>query len=305
VPKDIWSFQGYFRKKGGYHMEYVSTLLDDGQEIDMLSAVIKLAPVFQALIPYDFMVGITDRERFLAYFPAKDVSIKLPISQGALIPKEDVIYRAMETGRIQSTIIPKEAFGVPFKAIGIPVKDRNGTVIGGIGVGLSLNSLTHLQDSSQRITAASQEITATTEELASTANLLSEEFLMVKESGHQVIDQVNKTDDILQFINQVAANSNLLGLNAAIEAARAGEQGRGFAVVADEIRKMAVNSASSVNDIKQIISGIADHTQNMMKKIDKTVVLSERQAASTEEISALMQELTLIAEIIDHATQSL
>ena len=64
----------------------------------------------------------------------------------------------------------------------------------------------------------------------------------------EMIEQVNKTDTMLDFINKVAANSNLLGLNASIEAARAGEHGRGFEVVATEIRKMADSSANSVRD---------------------------------------------------------
>lgn len=58
----------------------------------------------------------------------------------------------------------------------------------------------------------------------------------------------------MSFINEVAQNSNLLGLNAAIEAARAGEYGRSFAVVAGEIRKMSANSARSVKEIKEILT---------------------------------------------------
>lgn len=286
-------------------MDDISTLLDDGQEADILAAVMKLAPVFQALIPYDFMVGVTDRERFIGYFPARDTSIKLPISVGQRVPETDCIAKAMQSGKIVSDVVPKEVFGVPFKSSGIAIKDRNGNVIGGIGIGVSLSSLTNLQESSQRIAATSQEITASTEELAATASKLLEEFKAVLESGNQVMNEVKKSDEILQFIHEIAANSNLLGLNAAIEAARAGDQGKGFAVVAEEIRKMAVNSASSVKEIKQIITGIAEQTGNMLRMINTTANLNERQAAATEEIGASMQELAQIAMVVEQATHSL
>lgn len=184
-------------------------------------------------------------------------------------------------------------------------KNKKGEVIGGIGIGVSLHSIMQLQDSSPRIASSTQEITATTEELASTASQLSEDLATSKDLGQKVIDQVKKSGDILRFINEVASNSNLLGLNAAIEAARAGEQGRGFAVVADEIRKMAINSEESVKEIKHIISGIEVQTQMMISKIDGTVALGERQAAATEEIAATMQDLVHVAETIDKASRSL
>lgn len=71
-----------------------------------------------------------------------------------------------------------------------------------------------------------------------------------------MLSKKSRKQKILRFVSEVAANSNLLGLNAAIEAARAGEHGRGFAVVAEEIRKMADNSASSVKEIREILRNI-------------------------------------------------
>ena len=75
--------------------------------------------------------------------------------------------------------------------------------------------------------------------------------------------------DIISEIESIAAQTNLLSLNASIEAARAGESGRGFAVVADQIRDLADQSAKAAVDTRELIeasirevaagNSVADH----------------------------------------------
>lgn len=83
----------------------------------------------------------------------------------------------------------------------------------------------------------------------------------IKESIGNTLDATNvleekskQIDEVLLIIRQISEQTNLLALNASIEAARAGELGKGFAVVAEEIRKLAVSTHQSLNEVSSITS---------------------------------------------------
>lgn len=73
---------------------------------------------------------------------------------------------------------------------------------------------------------------------------------------------------IVDAISAISEQTNLLALNAAIEAARAGEHGRGFAVVAEEVRKLAAESQSSAEEIRQRIGSIQTETVKAVKTME-------------------------------------
>jgi len=267
---------------------------------NLLEVLVYIAPFFQKLVPLDCMVGIADTEKFLTIVPGKEIRPKVDIT-GRPVPRQEALYSAMRENRKVEVALPKEVFGFEYKSSAVPVTDKQGNVIGGIGLGVGLGNRERLINLAETVAVSTQETSETVKQLTAAAERLAKYQEALKQLGQEVADEVKKTANILQFIHSVATNSNLLGLNAAIEAARAGEQGRGFAVVADEIRKMADNSEKAVKDIENILSSIHRKTEQMTDQVMQTAAIGQEQLAATEEIFSVMEELAASAQQLEQA----
>ncbi|BCJ97367.1 methyl-accepting chemotaxis protein [Anaerocolumna chitinilytica] len=139
-----------------------------------------------------------------------------------------------------------------------------------------------IADNNQKISSVSREAKGLTEENTLNMKAAAKSIQSIHEATTKSRDiilrlgeQSNEIGDIAQIIKNIAANTNLLSLNASIESARAGEQGKGFAVVASEIRGLAEQSQQAADNIALLIQKVVGDTMEAVKSMDYNAKLVE------------------------------
>lgn len=194
-----------------------------------------------------------------------------------------------------------------------------------------------LSDQSRSVTCDSVELIRST---IKDIQLQSEHTVEDARKVQALAEQTQKIGSIVGTIDEIAAQTNLLALNAAIEAARAGEAGRGFAVVADEVRALASRTSQSTqeissmvqhvqqdaneatnsmhlsveamnsvaeraNSVESTLNSILDYVGQVNDQIRMIAASAEEQTAATSEISSNMQKISAdTEEIVQSANYS-
>ncbi len=152
---------------------------------------------------------------------------------------EDVTGKAKEVADVTKTI------------------SSSSTEFGVVVDGMSLKAA-EAAEASGVISALAEKLLQSTTEAKSQASLIYRKVEKELEKALLEVERIETVKTLSQEILSIAAQTNLIALNASIEAARAGEAGKGFAVVAEEVRKLAEDSKSAVDNIQAVINDVVD-----------------------------------------------
>ncbi len=140
-----------------------------------------------------------------------------------------------------------------------------------------------VSDSAQKAAQISQGGRKSTEDVAAGMGRIRHQMDAIAASMTRLSEQSQTIGQIIATVEDLAAQSNLLAVNAAIEAAKAGEHGKGFGVVAQEVKSLAEQSRQATNQVRTILSDI--------QRATATAVMATEQGGKAVEAGAKQSEV--------------
>lgn len=102
------------------------------------------------------------------------------------------------------------------------------------------------------------------------------------EEVRKLTSYTKELEVMAENVAKIAAQTNLVALNAAIEAAHAGDAGRGFAVVADEVRKLSSLSSSTGKEMTKKVGIINSSIHSVFAVAEKSAKEDARSVSGSE-----------------------
>jgi methyl-accepting chemotaxis protein len=175
-----------------------------------------------------------------------------------------------------------------------------------------------LSNNTEEQSAGIEEISASMEQIEIRAKNNSQKALEVQKISGNAMEEINMGNEqmsemllsmdkikttssevakVIGVINDIAAQTKLLSLNASIEAARAGDAGKGFAVVADEVKALANRSSQAAAETGQLIT-------DSIKEVEKGSENADQNAEVLNRIHTIMNQVnTLVLEISEFSAE--
>jgi len=113
-------------------------------------------------------------------------------------------------------------------------------------------------------------------------------------------ENLREAGDMVELIEDIADQTNILGLNAAMQAAVAGEAGRGFVVVADGVQRQAERFASVTKQIEAMVQSIQAEASKAVNSMESSTAEMASGTSLAENAGKLMEQIEAVSKDISN-----
>lgn len=247
-------------------------------------------PYIQATLKNKAILVVADKEsnQIVSYISGEHLDVGYKVGD-SINPNDANLVNALH-GKSSDSIVGEEVYGIPFNAMGFPIKDGR-EIVGVFGVGIPMQEQAELEkymrsmnDIISNLSERVHIIAAHSEELAATTEEINTQALKAREDAE-------RSNGITDLIKAISNQTNLLGLNASIEAVRAGEHGKGFNIVAQEVRKLSAQTSSATGNIETSLKSINSNLQSLRDNLEQINQASTEQASLVQDFSTIISDL--------------
>lgn len=271
--------------------------MDNKNQADILKKFMEISSYIPLFIDEPVSVAITNRKQFIFNQACEELPITCDFDQP--FPKDSTASIVVKTGEKTVRDVSAKVYGIPFRSYAIPLKGKNGETEGCLLIAKSVQIINNVKSAFGSLSLEVKQVSEATNEISDGIQISSVNNHEVLELMNGLLEETQKMNEILSFINRVSNSTKILGLNAAIEAARVGEAGRGFGVVAKEIERMSSDTTGSAKEIGTMLESIRQSLNHISEKVKLTTDTFTEQAASLEEIAATIEDLDSNMEVIE------
>ncbi len=239
---------------------------------DSKQLFIDFLPYLGQVMQKDIMASVVDHHKFLAYVPGKTIDVKAHL--GDPIPKDDPLNVTLKTGQIISAVVPKEVYGIPFRAVTYPIKDVKGNIIGAVGIA---ESLAKEQQISDALTQVVDGIDSSNSKIKA------------------ITGDINQISDMLQGITSSVEEINANSSSVTESSMKITEMTESVNLLSNTVRTQAGVGIQSIGDIKQTISEVSGEITSIKSQIehlDQSIIQMQK---LVQLINAIAEQTNLLA----------